>query len=288
MASVELQRAQRFGRRVCLVCVEVGEVAAGSEARALDAVVAALHRTMRGTDVVASEGTRRFWVMVTDSDPLGGVILKRRVGQRVRQALRDADIFVPISLGAASYPVDGERLDLLCEQALQQVRQARASVAHELGIDAETPLSEISQRLLERAVWMPPQIVGEAAELLVGELGCRPRDRGLLFLAPGGSSRSVMEPLTALGDAETATEVFVATDGETLPSGTSVTALGLPPDVEPETTWMVRFGEAPAYALVAGKPRGDGCRPLFHSSDPVLVEHMTFRLRSEIGFGVRA
>ena len=49
-----------------------------------------------------------------------------------------------------------------------------------------------------------------------------------------------------------------------------------------------RFGEGPPYALVAGKPRSDGARPVFHSADPVLVEHMTFRLRAETGFGVRA
>ena len=41
-------------------------------------------------------------------------------------------------------------------------------------------------------------------------------------------------------------------------------------------------------ALVAGPRRSDGARPIFHSADPVLVEHMTFRLRAEVGFGVRA
>jgi hypothetical protein len=49
---------------------------------------------------------------------------------------------------------------------------------------------------------------------------------------------------------------------------------------------IVRFGDAPSYALVAGPPRPDGQRPVFHSADPVLVEHMTFRLRGEVGFGV--
>ena len=52
-------------------------------------------------------------------------------------------------------------------------------------------------------------------------------------------------------------------------------------------TWIVRFGEAPGYALVAGRPREDGSRPVYHSADPVLVEHLTFRLRAEAGFGLR-
>ena len=112
-------------------------------------------------------------------------------------------------------------------------------------------------------------------------------DRGLLFLAPGVDRRALLEPLGALVDSQVATEVFVATDGETLPVGPTVTALGLPPDVSPESTWIVRFGEAPPYALVAGAPRSDGARPVFHTIDAGLVEHLAFRLRAEIGFGVR-
>ena len=61
----------------------------------------------------------------------------------------------------------------------------------------------------------------------------------------------------------------------------------LPASVPPEYTWIVRFGEGPPYALVAGKRKRNGKRPVFHSDDSVLVEHLTFRLRSDVGFGVR-
>ena len=40
-----------------------------------------------------------------------------------------------------------------------------------------------------------------------------------------------------------------------------MTALSLPPNVSADTSWIVRFGEGPPYALVAGKPRADGARP---------------------------
>ena len=153
---------------------------------------------------------------------------------------------------------------------------------------SDTTLAVIGERLRERAVRMPAEVVSEAADLLIGELSSRPRDRGLLFFAPGQDSAAFLHPLTALGDAEVATDVFLATEEDTLPAGSVVNALGLPPRVSADTSWIVRFGEAPPYALVAWPRSTDGTRPVFHSSDPLLVEHMTFRLRSEVGFGMRA
>jgi hypothetical protein len=214
--------------------------------------------------------------------------LKRRIAQRLRDILREARVGANAALGVANFPVDGESLEALTSAAQRRVQEEHASVVRELGIEPETPLSAMGARLLDRARWLPRDFVGEAAELLIGDLACRPRDRGLLFLAPGPERPRFLAPLTALGDIETATEVFLATDGDTIPSGPAVTALSLPPNVSADTSWIVRFGEGPPYALVAGKPRADGARPVFHSSDPVLVEHMTFRLRSETGFGVRA
>jgi DNA-binding response OmpR family regulator/GGDEF domain-containing protein len=286
VARVEVRKAQRFGRRLSLVCAELDAEAP----RAPDAaprIAEALRTALRGTDVLVAEEGRRFWVLVTDTDALGGVVLKRRIGQRIRNCLREAGIFVPVALGAATFPADGEQPEELIRVALARVGDERNSLAHELGIDPETSLVEIAERLLEHAIWMPGDFVGEAAALLVSELTCRPWDRGLLFLAPGADRKAVLEPLARLGDLETATEVYVATDGETLPSAALLTALSLPPGLPPDTTWLLRFGEGPPYALVGGQPRRDGTRPIFHCSDPVLVEHLTFRLRAEIGLGVR-
>ena len=125
-----------------------------------------------------------------------------------------------------------------------------------------------------------------AAELVIGELSCHARDQGLLLLAPGAERSAFLEPLKALGDIETATEVLLVCNGDTMPSRPRVTPLALPPEVSPDTTWIVRFGEAPPYALVAGPPDAEGRRPVYHSSDPVLVEHVMFRLREEVGFGM--
>ena len=288
VGRTEVHKAHRFGRRLSLLCVDVEGFEPGRNAAVLPSLVSGVTRTLRTTDVLVAEGAQRFWVLVTDTDPLGGVVLKRRIAQRLRDALRDARLDATPALGVANFPVDGETLEALSAAAERRVQEEHASVVRELGIEAETPLSARGARLLDRALWLPADFVGEAAELLIGDLACRPRDRGLLFLAPGPDKKRFLAPLTALGDIETATEVFLATDGDTVPSGPAITALSLPPHVSADTSWIVRFGEGPPYALVAGKPRGDGARPVFHSADPVLVEHMTFRLRAETGFGVRA
>ena len=287
VARVEVRKAHRFGRRLCIVCAEL-EAELEEIAEAVPRVVPVLRATLRGTDVLASEGGKRFWVLVTDTDPLGGVVLKRRLGQRIRDALAQAGLRAPVAMGAASYPTDGELPEQIMAVALSRVGDERGTLAHELGIDSSTPLVEIGERLLERAIWMPPQFVRESAALLIGELACRPWDRGLLFLAPGTDGKVIFEPLGNLGDLEASTEVFVATEGEEAPTGAAITHLTMPPAIASKTTWIVRFGEAPPYALVSGAERADGARPVFHSSDPTLIEHIAFRLRAEIGFGVRA
>ena len=287
VGRTEVHKAQRFGRRLSLLCVDLEGFDPSRDRDAMPALVAAFRRTLRTTDVLIAEDGRRFWVLVTDTDSLGGVVLKRRIAQRVRDVLGEARLAAKPALGVANFPADGETVETLAAAAQRRVQEENSSVVHGLGIEPETPLSAIGARLLDRARWLPRDFAGEAAELMISDLACRPRDRGLLFLAPGPERPRFLAPLAALGDTETATEVFVATDGDTIPSGSAVTALSLPPNVSADTSWIVRFGEGPPYALVAGKPRADGARPVYHSNDPVLIEHMTFRLRAETGFGVR-
>jgi hypothetical protein len=284
--ETEVHKAHRFGRRLCCLCVEVQ--LAVEDTSLIQAVVAALGTTLRTTDILACEDPRRYWVLVTETDPLGGVVLKRRLAEGIRSGVAELGRKVSVALGVASYPLDGESRDALMECARRRAVVERESVIHELGFDANEPLARIGERLMRRAVPMPASMLGDVAEFLIGELTCRPHDSGLLFLAPGGDSAPIMAPLMAMGDSETATEVFLATDGDTVPACSALTAVVLPPDFSTQTTWMVRFGEAPPYALLAGPPDSEGMRPVYHSTDPVLVEHMTFRLCAEVGVGVRS
>ena len=285
--EVEVAKAQRFGRRLACVCVDPRGLDA-EPAHVRERVVAAMDRTLRNTDILCSEDGRRFWVLVTNTDALGGVVLKRRLSERIDDALSETGTSLALAVGVASFPLDGELRDELLDKALARVEGDRASVVRRLGLDKAGSLGEVGSMLLSRAERMPARLVPEAAEFMVSELACRPRDRGLLFLAPGPDGLSVIPPLSALGDVEIATDVFLATDGDTVPCGALVTAVGLPANISPQETWIVRFGEGTPYALVAGPGAADGTRPVFHSDDPGLVEDLAFRLRAEVGFGVRS
>lgn len=288
VTKTEIQKARRFGRRLCLLCLDIQGLVPDRHGATVTDLVASVRGSVRTTDVIAVESLGRYWLLLTDSDPLGGTVLKRRILGRVQEILAQSAPELRAALGLASFPLDGETLRALCGRALSRAATARTSIAWELGIEPDTPLALIGERVRDRAVAMPGEVVSEAADLLIGELTCRPRDRGLLFFAPGEESAAFLHPLTALGDAEVATDVFVASEDDTIPIGSVVSALALPPRVSSDTSWIVRFGEAPPYALVAWPREADGARPVFHSSDPLLVEHMTFRLRSEVGFGVRS
>ncbi len=283
--DTEVHKAQRYGRRLSCICIDPSAEFDSGSTR--DAAVSVIASTLRTSDVLSSEDGKRFWVLVTDNDALGGVVLKRRLADRVRDALGAKNRTTGVAVGMATFPQDGESGAELRSSALANLESERQSIVHALGLRSDSSLDEMGAILLKNAPLRPEAMVAEVAELMLGELSCRPRDRGLLFLAPGSNGGRLLAPLRALGDTETATEVFLASDGDTVPCGPSVTAVMLPANVPPEYTWIVRFGEGPPYALVAGKRKRNGKRPVFHSDDSVLVEHLTFRLRSDVGFGVR-
>ena len=288
VAKTELPKARRFGRRISLIYIDLERADPRRHQAELASLVECVSRAIRTTDILAIEEPNRFLLWLTDSDPLGGAVLKRRIHDRLREVLSPTATEIRPVLGLATFPRDGESLAALRQQALERIRMARNSIVRDLGIETDTSLAAISERLREQAVAVSEEVVSEAADLLVAELSCRPRDQGLLFLAPGQDSPAFLQPLIALGEADVATDVFVATEEDTLPAGSVVSALGLPPQVSADTSWIVRFGEAPPYALLAWPAQADGTRPVFQTSDPVLVEHLTFRLRAEVGFGMRA
>jgi diguanylate cyclase (GGDEF)-like protein len=286
MARVELSRAQRFGRLLALLSLRV-DAAPGAPADdapdALHALPNTLQRAVRGTDLVASEGPGQYWILVSDANPLGSVVLRRRLAARLREFLRERGLARQVRIGVASYPADGEEFGELLERA--GARASAAKATDEVAVDPALPLAQIGEQLLARGSRQPARFVSEAAALLAAEVGQWPADRGLLFVAPGPEAAALMPALTATSEAQGATEIFLATDGETMPSGLPLHALPLPPGVSSETTWLVRLGEGPAYALVAGPRAPDATREVFHSSDPSLVEELALRLHTELGLG---
>jgi len=286
VTQTEIQKACRYGRRLALLCVTLDGLPQDPSAESLGRIIHAASRALRTTDVLASENSRRFWVLLADTDSFGAVVLKRRLAERLREVLETQGLSASPAIGVTSYPTDGDSVEELSQLAMDRASSERRSIVRELGIDSGSTVAEIEDRLLKRATSLPRTFVVGAAEILIGDLSCCAQDRGLLFLAPGIELAAILEPLKALGEGESTTEVFLASNGDTIPFAPEVTSLALPPGLSPETTWIVRFGEGTPYALVAGPPDAEGARPVYHSADPILVEHVAFRLREEVGFGL--
>ena len=251
-------------------------------------VVDIVRSCLRSTDILASEPGGVFWMLLAESEPLGGIVLKRRIAERIAKlGLEHRGAPLEIFAGLSSFPQDGTTVEGLLDAARERAADDRGSAVRELGLDTCDSFEELTRRLLDGGASQPAPLVAAAADLVIGDLASRPGDRGLLFLAPGTERSSFIAPLVALGQVETATEVFVAVNGDTLPDGPSLHALPLSPRIGEETSWIVRFGEAPPYALIAGPTGEDGRRRVFHANDPPLVEHLAFpaahrgRLRSE-------
>ena len=285
----EIEKAQRFARRLALLRVELSGPDDPPVPRdRLGPVIEAIRATLRATDTLAIEGDRLFWVLLSDADPLGSAALKRRVGRCVREALGEVAPGARAWLGTGSFPADGASFEALADVATSRAAAARTSELTALDLDERTRLADLAARLLRRGSPMPPHFVAEMADLLAGELSARPKDRGMLFLAPGGERPSWLGPLAELGTLDTATEVFVTAASETLPQVPCLHPMILPDDLPVEVAWIVRFGEAPPYALVAGPPERDGRRNVFHTGDRALVEELAFRLRDATGLEAEA
>jgi CheY-like chemotaxis protein len=275
----EIHRGRRYGRPFALLHLEVGEPDAPDlDAEASQQIGAAVSGTLRPAEVVASDGTRRFWVLAAEADPLGCVIVKGRLTEAIR-ALASGE---PVAVGAATFPADGERATVQ-----KRIGEDRSSLLRSLSLPEGAGLDELAQRLRYQAELMDEGFVAEAVELVIDEVRSRPDLRGLIFIAPGTERAGVFSQLAGFGRSSLATEILVATDGDTVPVSSTVKAIALPRSLPTDTTWVVRFGEAPPYVLIAGPPgAGQAGRPVFHSHDRSLVEFVVSRLRAEVGFGV--
>lgn len=279
----EIHRSRRSGRPFVLVCLEAGDPGGPSlEPRVARRLGAALERSLRPAEVIASEGARLFWALAAEADPLGSVVVKSRLVDALRAELGGS---LPVAVGTANFPADGETFDDLEKIGLARIAEDRGSLIHTLRLAQEASLSGLIGALRGCAVRMRPAFVVQAIELLLDEVRSRPDLRGLIFLAPGEERPTVLTRLAALGRRSLATSIFLATEGDTVPVGPGVTPLLPPRGVAPGTTWLLRFGDAPPYVLIAGPPGREG-RAVFHSNDRSLVEHVVLRLRAEVGFGV--
>ncbi len=289
----EIEKANRFGRTFALLEIDLGSLdparRVGGEAAVQTLLTGAAEeftRLLRAADLLAAGGAGRFYVLLAEADALGAAVLKRRA----LKALGETDLFTRLGVsvrpdaqvGTAVYPRDGASLEALLRVLGERVEEERRSPVRRLGLDRMT-LAEGLQTLLEEGTSERAETASQIARFVVSEIGRRPRDRGLLYTAPGtplvGAVREGLESLRGLA---TRTELVVIADGER------------PRFPEPAVNWLspqripclapfvIHFGDGPAYALVRDAKDGGGKTRLFHTNDRSLVEHLAFRLQQEL------
>ena len=236
---------------------------------------------------LAAESDSRYRVLLPETDGIGAAILKRRIRElwEREQALRPegCEARPDVSLSAATFPADGDQLESLVRVLDGRMEEARSSVVREL--DGEKgSFALMAESLLRVGAPGRPETADQATRFLLDEVARRPGDRGLLFLAPGGSfAGPVREGLERLRGLEVGTQVVVVSDraSDAPPGIPAVSASARQTGFD--HPFVIYYGEGPAYALLGG----DG-GSLYHTGDRALVEHLAFELQRDLNIALSA
>jgi len=293
----EIEKASRFGRPFALLALEIDSLAPLRKrlsepelGRWLEGLVYHVGRALRSTDLVAAEAAHRYRVLLPETDALGAAVLKRRV----RDALTSSDLLASLDpderpallLAATSYPADGLQGDILARTLEERLDEERRTLVRELELDGGSFASAVDA-VLQRADGRHPRTPEQVMRFAVEEVGRRPADRGLLFLAPGGGlPPAVREGLERLRGTSPRTEVVLVGDGrpESL-AGAPVTCVSAR-RAGTRAPFVIYYGEGPAYALVRERGGPGESPPWLHTSDRSLVEHLAFQLQRDLGISL--
>jgi diguanylate cyclase (GGDEF)-like protein len=289
----EIEKASRFGRSFSLLKLDLGPLddlqrlggrAAVDQWRA--GVTEDLGRLLRTTDLLAAEGDRWLYALLPEADALGAAVLK----QRAREDIERSDALMGIEpsvrprprLGVATYPGDGTQLESLMRALDSRVEEDRRSPVAALELDSIS-FAENLDALLAEGEAERPQTAQQITRFMLGEVGRRPRERGLLFVAPGEAlAGALRDGLESLHGISTRTEIVVVGSGER-PAFADSAVTWVPSELATGSRpFLIHFGDGPAYALVSDDgPSEDGAR-LFHTSQRSLIEYLALRLQSEL------
>jgi diguanylate cyclase (GGDEF)-like protein len=293
----EIRKANRFGRTFSAVRVELEGIAAlrdrVSQAdfeRWLEAVSFQIGRSLRATDLLAAESDSQFLVLLPETDALGATVLKRRIcsGLVGCDELRSVDPGDrPVVLAAAAtFPADGTQLEALRGALESRIQDDRHSLVRSLQLE-RTPFPGLVDALLAQASPGRAETAEQMTRFLLGEVRRRPDERGMLFVAPGASLFGALrDGLDALRGVSIRTEVVLIADRKTDQiAGVPVTWV---PSLRAGTTapFLIYYGEGPPYAMVRDELVEEQSTSFYHTSDPVLIEHLAFQLGSDLGISI--
>jgi diguanylate cyclase (GGDEF)-like protein len=292
VATNEVRKASRFSRHTSLVRVEIDGISALRErlgaseyAQWTQQVAAVIRGTLRSMDLLALEADGRFGIHLPEADALGATVAKRRVRAAVETAaLRDLapDDRPTVLAASATYPRDGSSLEALRATLDHRIGEDRASIVRALALE-RMPFRGLVESLLGEGFVGRAETAEQLVRFVIEDLARRPGERSLLFVAPGAAlDGAVREALAALGDKPLATGLVLV--GERGDGAPALPVTWVPPErVGTPAPFLIHFGESAPYALLRENGGANQEVGIYHTADPVLVEHLAFQLGSEIG-----
>jgi diguanylate cyclase (GGDEF)-like protein len=307
-AGKEFYKARRYGRTFSLAVLSVDNVEqmrkeGGRDLyrRALRDIVTGVSRVVRDADILAKVMESEYYVLLPETDYFGALMFQRRAAAEIRREesirLLEERCPVLVSMGAASFPKDGEDFDELLHWARSRVQEQRGSMLRRLHLGDVDPSAfwELADLLLSDRARIPESspsarppadagLFAAAQREALREIARDPRARGLLYLAVKDRvGRAQVLDSLPVGDAaaragDGAVHVYLlGPRGGASPVGHPlVTEVSL--DGDPRFgghEFLLFISEHSAYGLLAG-PGGR----MFHTSDVPLVDALVSKLQT--------
>ncbi|HEY3449281.1 MAG TPA: response regulator [Myxococcales bacterium] len=303
-AAKEAYKARRYGRVFSMLVVSLDGLDTLQAQRGVDRAaqlvrgsIAALNNVARDSDVVAKGSETELFVLLPETDYLGALLFARRARAAIaRETFGDGtDGLVALTIGAATFPRDGNDFDELLRVSRRRTAEARTSLARKLDLgpldfwqsvelllgSKESPKLPVDDRAgPTRRGYLPPGLFSQLQIEMALEVARNPKARGVLYLGCG-EIRSDLPAVKAFDQlpAECAIRVYLLgrrADVESNPWATPVFLDGEERIATHE--FLLLFTENASYALIQHKA-ARGAPWGFHTSDAAVVDELVTKLQ---------
>lgn len=290
----EIQKASRFGHRFSMIHLALDGLSEfrrtlneAELASWLERLVHAMGGALRSTDLLATLDLHRYAILLPETDGLGAAVLKQRVRESVDAsallAHSDGRASPKLVLSSATYPTDGTQLEALDATLVERLEEARHTRYPAPGKKADA-LGDAFDMVVRQGERLSRESAPQIARFVLEEVGRRPRDRGLVFLSPGEHLMpAVHAGLELLDGQDVRSElVVVGEKGDGADWDLPITWV-TPGMLATDRSFVLCYGDGPAYALVNDPSTGLRGGGVCHTADRGLVEHLVFQLQRDLG-----
>ncbi len=311
----ELHKARRYRRSFALVQISIDNLTALKQGlnpevyrETLRRLTLAFSSVLRDIDVLARVTDEEMYLLLPETDFLGGLAFARSARDAIQKSPFLADIdrkhAINLSFGPAAFPRDGDDVDQLFAACRRRLDEARRSLFRRLHLeDADfwaaidllvgdgdayrgdrvelsraLAVTEDEKGILRHAVF-PSGFPALACQQVLSEAARQARASGWLFL--GGSLRKSEEAALARMPSDGGafkTYVLSPQPPATLGELAHVTPVRVDGDAFAQHELVLLLAEHAAYGLLARR-RADGRVYGFHTADWTLIEGLIGKLQ---------